>query len=106
MESETSDSRLIDEKNLQNCADGNIKETMTPAEQENLYCEILYTLKHKIGRTADGHSAYIDDLYKHAQESFKVSSEEHNRLQALVSDEKVLKSAFLLILLRIFVVAT
>lgn len=56
---------------------------------ELLYIEVLYTIKHKIGTTAGGHSPYIQDLYQYAQEAFKISPEDHARLLAKATEEKV-----------------
>jgi hypothetical protein len=58
-------------------------------EREQLYCEILYTVKHKIGRTIHGHNDFTLDLYRYAQAAFGMFRDDHERLFALVSDEKV-----------------
>lgn len=58
-------------------------------KRDQLYCEIIYTVQHKIGRTIDGHTDFIADLYKYAQEAFKMSNEEHERFFQLASEEKV-----------------
>lgn len=56
---------------------------------ELLYIEVLYTIKHKIGTTAGGHLPYIQDLYQYAQEAFRISPEDHARLLAKATEEKV-----------------
>lgn len=58
-------------------------------EKEELYCETIYTIQHKIGRTIDGHTDFVHDLYKYAQEAFKMTTEDHERLFQLTSEEKV-----------------
>lgn len=57
-------------------------------EFELLYIEVLYTIKHKIGTTSGGHLPYMQDLYQYAQESFRVSPEDHARLLAKATEEK------------------
>ena len=57
-------------------------------ERDSLYRELIYTIKHKIGRTIDGHSDLNIDLYKYAQEAFGLSDEEHQRLLSLTNEEK------------------
>lgn len=56
---------------------------------ELLYIEVLYTIKHKIGTTAGGHLPYIQDLYQYAQEAYRISPEDHARLLAKATEEKV-----------------
>lgn len=56
---------------------------------ELLYIEVLYTIKHKIGTTSGSHLPYIQDLYQYTQESFRVSPEDHARLLAKATEEKV-----------------
>ena len=56
---------------------------------ELLYVEVLYTIKHKIGVTIGGHLPFIQDLYQYAQEAFKISPEDHARLLAQATKEKV-----------------
>ena len=51
--------------------------------------EVLYTIKHKIGTTSGDHLPLIQDLYLYAREAFSVTPEEHARLQAQASEEKV-----------------
>lgn len=87
LENESSNSKLVDERYL-TIAIEEAKE-LSREEKDNLYCEIIYTIKHKIGRTIDGHNDYILDLYKYAQESFKMSQQDHDRLFAQTCDEKV-----------------
>jgi hypothetical protein len=57
---------------------------------EQLYIEVLYTIRHKIG----AHSAqyphhYKEDLIRYAQSAFNFGSEQHRRCQAIASEEKV-----------------
>lgn len=64
------------------------KSNLSKTEKELLYIEALYTIKHKIGRTIDGHSDYKNDLNLYLQDAFKISSEDHERLLAKVKEEK------------------
>ena len=61
---------------------------ISAVDKEKLYCELLYTTKHKIGRTIDGHSDFINDLYRYARDAFRMSTELHNQLVAFINDEK------------------
>ena len=54
-----------------------------------LYIEVLYTIKHKIGATSGSHLPFIQDLYLYAREAFGVTPEDHARLLAKASGEKV-----------------
>lgn len=63
---------------------------ISAAKKDQLYCEIIYTIQHKIGRTIDGHTDFIVDLYKYAQQAFKMTPEDHERLFQLASEEKVI----------------
>ena len=56
---------------------------------ELLYIEVLYTIKHKIGTTTGSHLPFIQDLYLYAREAFGVTPEDHARLLAKASEEKV-----------------
>ena len=56
---------------------------------ENLYVEVLYTIKHRIGATSGGHLPLIHDLYTYAREAFAVTPEDHAKLLARASKEKV-----------------
>ena len=51
--------------------------------------EVLYTVKHKIGMTAGGHSPYSQSLNRYSQEAFGVSPEDHAYFLARTSEEKV-----------------
>jgi hypothetical protein len=62
---------------------------LSEIEKEKLYCEIIYTIKHKIGCTIDGHSDYMLGLYKYAQNAFGYTNEHHHRLFELTCEEKV-----------------
>lgn len=59
---------------------------------EMLYIEVLYTVKHKIGATSGSHSPYQQDLFQYAKEAFRVTPEDHARLLAKATEEKVLRS--------------
>ena len=50
---------------------------------------MLYTVKHKIGVTSGGHSPYQQDLFQYAKEAFSISPEDHARLLAKATEEKV-----------------
>jgi hypothetical protein len=97
----------LDEKFFANCSNSGVNETpssgeevatvtsllnqlaISGGERESLYREVIYTIKHKIGLTMDGHNDFKMDLYKYAQEAFKMSNADHERLFALASEEKV-----------------
>ncbi len=68
---------------------GEKPEGITPKEFQLLYVETLYTIKHKIGTTISRHSEGQNDLYDYAQEAFGLSPEDHQRLLAKASEEKV-----------------
>lgn len=87
LESETSNSRLIDERCVSTGKE-EVKE-ISRAEKEAIYCEVIYTIKHKIGRTIDGHNDYIQDLYKYTQDAFKMAQADHDRLYVQACEEKV-----------------
>lgn len=59
-------------------------------ERNKLYCEILYTIKHKIGKTISGyHVNDTDDLMEYAREAFPgVTTEEHEKLHTAVCEKK------------------
>ncbi len=57
-------------------------------ELESIYMEAIYTIKHKIGKTIDGHSEYANDLYTYVQEAFKLDNCE--RLLSKMDEEKVI----------------
>ncbi len=59
---------------------------------EQLYIEVLYTIRHKLG----AHSAkyphhFKEDLVHYAQTAFGVGQEYHRRCNAIASEEKVNK---------------
>lgn len=91
LENESSNVRLVDERYLTSLTSEEAREQLSTTDLETLYCEIIYTIKHKIGRTIDGHNDYILDLYKYAQEAFKMSQHDHERLFAQTCEEKVNK---------------
>ena len=64
---------------------------------ERLYIEVLYTIKHKIGTTTGSHLPFIQDLYLYAREAFGVTPEDHARLLAKASEEKVRPNESLII---------
>lgn len=78
---------MVDERYL-NLSIGEEVRELSVEEREGIYCEVIYTIKHKIGRTIDGHNDYILDLYKYAQDAFKMSNQDHERLFALTCEEK------------------
>jgi hypothetical protein len=81
--------KLVDERLVNLTVDAGPPE-LAKDERERLYCEILYTIKHKIGCTMSGHNDFNLDLYKYAQSAFGVSLTDHERLYALISEEKVI----------------
>jgi BAI1-associated protein 3 len=73
---------------------GEKPEGITAKEYELLYIETLYTIKHKIGTTISRHSERENDLYLYAQEAFGLLSDDHQRLLAKASEEKVCVNKF------------
>ncbi|XP_067135056.1 BAI1-associated protein 3-like isoform X2 [Centruroides vittatus] len=57
-------------------------------EKDELYVEVLYTIKHKIGANGGDYSVYAEDLYDYAQKAFCVSQETHKRLFAIAQEEQ------------------
>jgi BAI1-associated protein 3 len=55
---------------------------------EALYVEALYTIKHKIGATSGEYLSEIQDLYHYAQQSFDLSTEDHQRLIQMANEAK------------------
>ncbi|CAH1794940.1 unnamed protein product, partial [Owenia fusiformis] len=60
---------------------------LSKSEFEDLYIEVLYTIKHKVGTTIGGHSPFMQDLYLYAREAFGVTPEDHAHLLAKASKE-------------------
>ncbi len=59
-------------------------------QMEQLYVEVLYTIRHKLG----AHSAkyphhFKEDLVHYAQTAFGVGQEYHHRCNVIASEEKV-----------------
>lgn len=65
---------------------------------ENLYMDVLYTIKYKVGADTEL-SAHRDQLYVYAQKAFDVTPEQHRRYMAIVHEEKVIFVSFGIILL-------
>jgi len=65
---------------------------------ENLYMDVLYTIKYKVGADTEL-SAHRDQLYVYAQKAFDVTPEQHRRYMAIVHEEKVIFVSFCIILL-------
>jgi len=65
---------------------------------ENLYMDVLYTIKYKVGADTEL-SAHRDQLYVYAQKAFDVTPEQHRRYMAIVHEEKVIFVSFCSILL-------
>ena len=62
-------------------------------QMEQLYVEVLYTIRHKLG----AHSAkyphhFKEDLVHYAQTAFGVGQEYHRRCNAIASEEKVINT--------------
>ncbi|XP_022652561.1 BAI1-associated protein 3-like isoform X4 [Varroa destructor] len=58
---------------------------MTKKELEDLYVEVLYTIKHKLG----GGVSYAEaELFAFAQDAFGMSNEAHQRLLSVAAEEK------------------
>jgi len=64
---------------------------------ENLYMDVLYTIKYKVGADTEL-SAHRDQLYVYAQKAFDVTPEQHRRYMAIVHEEKVILVSFCIIL--------
>lgn len=64
---------------------------------ENLYMDVLYTIKYKVGADTEL-SAHRDQLYVYAQKAFDVTPEQHRRYMAIVHEEKVIFVSFCIIL--------
>lgn len=56
---------------------------------EQLYIEVLYTIRYKIGSSSNQTSQYQEELYSYAQKAFKVSNDVHRRYLGIASEEKV-----------------
>lgn len=66
---------------------------------EQLYVEVLYTIRHKLG----AHSAkyphhFKEDLVHYAQTAFGVGQEYHRRCNAIASEEKVNNAMYTVLL--------
>ncbi|KAF0772791.1 BAI1-associated protein 3 [Aphis craccivora] len=61
--------------------------SIQPKEMENLYMDVLYTIKYKVGADTEL-SAHRDQLYVYAQKAFDVTPEQHRRYMAIVHEEK------------------
>ncbi|OQR68853.1 BAI1-associated protein 3-like, partial [Tropilaelaps mercedesae] len=58
---------------------------MAKKELEDLYVEVLYTIKHKLG----GGVPYAEaELFAFAQDAFGMSDEAHHRLLSIAAEEK------------------
>ncbi|CAF0819214.1 unnamed protein product [Brachionus calyciflorus] len=87
VDEELSNLKLIDEKSFHFYTNEDLL-CINNEEKEKLYCEIIYTIQHKIGQTIDGHTDFIFDLYKYSQEAFKMTTQDHDRLFQMASEEK------------------
>ncbi|XP_055332947.1 BAI1-associated protein 3-like [Paramacrobiotus metropolitanus] len=70
---------------------GSRRRSVTNVEDdlEELYVEVLYTIKHKIGQTDPyQHLAYNDELLDYAQAAFGIDSARHYRLFSKANQEK------------------
>lgn len=57
---------------------------------EQLYVEVLYTIRHKLGANSAKYPAHVkEDLVHYAQEAFGVDADYHRRCHAIASEEKV-----------------
>lgn len=70
---------------------------------ENLYMDVLYTIKYKVGADTEL-SAHRDQLYVYAQKAFDVTPEQHRRYMAIVHEEKVISVSFRIISLLFLMV--
>ncbi|XP_070579273.1 BAI1-associated protein 3-like [Ptychodera flava] len=55
---------------------------------ESLYIELLYTIKHRVGTTSDGHSPFEQELFSFAEQAFHVTEEQHEHFLAKASEEQ------------------
>lgn len=56
---------------------------------EQLYVEVLYTIKNKVGLSTGQYAHYQEELYQYAQEAFNIPPQRHRRLLGIASEEKV-----------------
>lgn len=57
---------------------------------EQLYVEVLYTIRHKLGAHSAKYPTHVkEDLVHYAQEAFGVDDDYHRRCHAIASEEKV-----------------
>ena len=57
---------------------------------EQLYVEVLYTIRHKLGaHSAKYPQSVKEDLVHYAQQAFGVGHEYHRKCHAIASEEKV-----------------
>ncbi|XP_054721279.1 BAI1-associated protein 3-like [Uloborus diversus] len=61
---------------------------ITQKEWENLYVEVLYTIRHKLGANSSSYESYTEDMYEYARETFYMSQEEHAKFMAIAEEEK------------------
>ncbi|CAL1264883.1 unnamed protein product [Larinioides sclopetarius] len=62
--------------------------TIEKKQWQNLYVEVLYTIKHKLGANSSNYVAYTEELYEYARETFNMTHEEHEKFMAVAQDEK------------------
>ncbi|XP_065210917.1 BAI1-associated protein 3 isoform X2 [Planococcus citri] len=58
------------------------------SNMEQLYIEVLYTIKFKAGSPGGQTSQYQEELYSYAQKAFRISNEMHKRYLSVASEEK------------------
>ncbi|XP_053994233.1 BAI1-associated protein 3 isoform X3 [Hylaeus volcanicus] len=55
---------------------------------EQLYIEVLYTIANTVGASTGQYAHYKEDLYRYAQEAFRVPQDQHRRYLSIASEEK------------------
>ncbi|KAL3318298.1 hypothetical protein Ciccas_003042 [Cichlidogyrus casuarinus] len=63
-------------------------EPLSPKSLENLYIEVLYTIRHRIGHSSGERSSIVLELVNYAKATFGVSDLEHTRLYAECGENK------------------
>ncbi|XP_066292964.1 BAI1-associated protein 3-like isoform X1 [Branchiostoma lanceolatum] len=88
----SSEEDLVEDKPLPVESQAAVKpdsQKLSKDELDTLYKELMYTIRHRIGTTSDGHSPFDEDLYNYAQEVFHFTEDRH---RALLDRAKELKA--------------
>lgn len=76
-----------------------LKELKISFQLEQLYIEVLYTIANTVGASTGQYAHYKEDLYRYAQEAFEVPQDQHRRYLNIASEEKVLLTFLLYVML-------